>query len=176
MSGKKRRRRRYRNDGDSPGQNDQESKPTAAWYWYAVVIAGALLLFAIFIATQFNPMDQAVMAAASVACAGIAFFIIGSFTAVGNFDFKDHPLPGKFLNSLAAMATPYRRWGEAFYSSDAFYHVFEKLLFVIVIPLGILLSFVRPRQTWPAILWVGGGILAMLVAYTAIVMVSERYY
>lgn len=176
VSGKKRHRRRYRNGVDSPVGTQEEPQPTAAWYWYALVIAVALVLFALFIAMQFNAMDRAVMVAVSFVCIGIAFLIIGACTAVGNFDFTDHPLPGEFLNTLAELATPRLRWGEMFYSSKALYHVFEKLLIVIVLPLGTILAFVRPKQTWPAVLWVSGGLLAIVGVYVGSVIYREMTF
>lgn len=176
VSAKKRHRRRYRNDEDSPDYSQEEPKPTAAWYWYALVIASVLVLFGLFIATEFNAMDRAVMVSVSIVCVGISFLIIGACTAVGNFDFTDHPLPGKFLNALAELATPERRWGEMFYSSRALFHVFEKLLIAIVIPLGIMLAFVRPKQTWPAVLWVSGGLLAIVGVYVGSIIYIEMTY
>lgn len=52
-----------------------------------------------------------------------------------------------------------------FYSSDALYVLFERLLIAIVIPLGMFFAFLRPRQTWPAVLWVGSGLLAFFGTY-----------
>lgn len=108
-------------------------------------------------------------------CAGIAFLIIGTCSAVGNFNFSDDSLTGKCLGYLAALATPQRRFGELFFSRAALYVFFEKILIVVVLPLGLFLAFLRPRQTWPAILWIGGGLLAILGTYIAAVVFNSHY-
>ncbi|PQO26092.1 hypothetical protein C5Y96_21825 [Blastopirellula marina] len=141
-----------------------------------MVIAISLVLFAVFIVTQFDPIDRVTMACASIVCIGLAFLIIGAVTAVGNFEFTDDSPTQSFLLHLWGQAQPQRRFGEVFYSRDALYVVFEKILIAIVIPLGIILAFVRPKQTWPAILWVGGGILAILGVYLGSVIYQEINY
>ena len=175
MSRKKHRLRRHRTDEDSSEETPDQSQPTAAWYWYALVTVGAIVLFGVFIGSQFAAIDRPAMVAGSIVCAGIAFLIIGTCTAVGNFDFSQHPGPGKMLNSLAENAEPKKRPGEIFYSSGAPYRLFEKVLMVVVFPLGLFLALVRPKQTWPAILWVAAGLLAVVGTYLGALVYRSNY-
>ena len=70
---------------------------------------------------------------------------------------------------LSAFAAPKKRFGEVLYSRSALYVIFEKILIAVIIPLGFVMVFVRPKETWPAIVWVGGGILATLSGYSLLV-------
>ncbi len=175
MSRKKHRLRRHRHGEHSSEEKAENAQSAAAWYWYALVIVGALVLFGVFIGSQFAAIDRPLMVVGSIICAGIAFLIIGTCTAVGNFDFSQHPIPEKLLSSLAEAAEPKKRPGEIFYSSNASYRVFEKVLMVVVFPLGLFLALVRPKQTWPAILWVAAGLLAVVGTYLGAVMFSSKY-
>ncbi|TWT60764.1 hypothetical protein [Rubinisphaera italica] len=154
----------------------EQSVSSVSWYWYAVVIVLALILFAVFIVTQFDPIDRMTMLGVSVVSAGIAFLIIGTCSAVGNFDFDEASWIEKSLGYLALMATPRRRIGELFYSRAALYVFFEKILIALVFPLGFILAFLRPKQTWPAILWVGGGLLAILGTYFGALVINSMSY
>jgi len=153
-----------------------QSVSSVSWYWYAAVIVLALILFAVFIVTQFDPIDRIAMLGFSVVSAGIAFLIIGTCSAVQNFDFDEDSWIGKSLGCLALMATPRRRAGELFYSRNAPYVFFEKILIALVFPLGFILAFLRPKQTWPAILWVGGGLLAIMGTYFGALVINSMSY
>jgi hypothetical protein len=142
---------------------------SVSWKWYAVVIFLAVVLFSVFLVTQFGPADRVAMAGAIVMCAGLGLLIPGTCKAVGSFEFQEDSWIEKCLNYLVAFATPKRRFGEVFYSRKALYVFFEKILIAVVIPLGFLMVFLRPKQTWPAIVWVGGGILATLSGYCVLV-------
>jgi len=110
------------------------------------------------------------MALFSLGCGGLAFIIVGCCTAVGNIEFQKRSSANKFLSYLAIFATPRKRLGEYYYSQDAMYVVVEKFLIVVVFPLGMLLAIVAPKQTWPAVLWITGGLLAFAGVYLGSLM------
>jgi protein-S-isoprenylcysteine O-methyltransferase Ste14 len=147
----------------------QESAPSVSWKWYAAVILLAVALFSVFIVTQFDPIDRRAMAGAVVFCVGLGLLIPGTCKAVGSFEFQEDSWIHKGLNYLAALATPNRRFGELFYSRSALYVIFEKILIALVLPMGFIMVFLRPKQTWPAIVWVGGGILATFLGWAVCV-------
>jgi len=158
--GRNRRRKKNKRQRSERGADRPQDKPSVSWKWYVVVIVAALALFAVFILMEFDPIDQIAMAGFSLICVGLALLIIGTCKAVGNFEFRQGSWIGNSLNYLAVLATPQRRFGEMFYSRSALYVIFEKVLIAIVLPLGFVLVFLRPKQTWPAIIWVGSGLLA----------------
>lgn len=147
----------------------EETPPSVSWKWYAAVIVLAVALFTVFLLTQFGPADRMAMAGALVMCVGLGILIPGTCKAVGSFEFQENSWVERWLNYLAAFATPKRRFGEIFYSRSALYVIFEKILIAVVIPLGLIVVFLRPKQTWPAIVWVGSGILAAILGWTALV-------
>ncbi len=178
-------RKRHRNKRDKKTSSRKTSRPqkpqeqiasSVSWHWYATVIVLALVLFAVFIVTQFDPIDRMAMLGVSVVSAGIAFLIIGTCSAIGNFDFDENSWLGKSLGYLALMTTPQRRFGELFYSRAALYVFFEKILIALVLPLGFILACRRPKQTWPAILWVGGGLIAILGTYFGALVFNSMSY
>lgn len=155
------RRKRQKKKQKGKRRAVAETATPVSWKWYAAVIVAASILFAVFIVTQFDPIDQVTMAGFSVICVGLALLIIGTCKGVGNYEFHEDSWIGKGLNYLAILATPKRRFGELFYSRSAIYVIFERLLIAIVIPLGVLLVFLQPKQTWPAVIWVMSGLLAV---------------
>jgi hypothetical protein len=140
------------------------------------VVVAAVALFSVFLMTQFGPADRLAMAGAMIMCAGLGLLIPGTCKAVGNFQFREDSWLGRGLSYLAAAATPTRRFGELFYSRDALYVVFEKILIAVVIPLGFLMVFLRPKQTWPAVVWVGGGVLALVLGWSVMAWEAGRYW
>lgn len=147
--------RREKRDAEQPPQ------PISAGTFALVISLAAVLLLA-FIATQFDAVDRVNMFGVSGICIGVAFLIVGTFTAAANFDFEKDSRLGNSLNALSILSTPRKRPGEMFYSQRALYHVFQKILIAIVFPLGFLLALLRPKQTWPAVLWVLAGLLAIV--------------
>ncbi len=171
---RKRRRNKQRRLNRTRATNErnrraEESVSSVSWKWYAVVIVLAVVLFSVFLVTQFGPADRVAMAGAIVMCAGLGLLIPGTCKAVGSFEFQENSWIERWLNYLVAFATPKRRFGEILYSRSALYVVFEKILIAVVLPLGFLMVFLRPKQTWPAIVWLGGGILATLSGYSVLV-------
>lgn len=132
-----------------------------SWKWYAAILVAAMLLFLVFLMTQFDPIDRPAMLGVSVMCVGLTLLIIGTITAVGKFGFEQDSPTETGLNALAFLAIPRRRFGEFFYSRSAPYVFFEKILIAIILPLGFVFTFLRPRQTWPSILWVCSGLLTI---------------
>ena len=105
------------------------------------------------------------MAGCTVICAGLGLLIPGVCKAFASLEHQQDSWVVKCLNYLLALATPNRRFGEVLYSRSALYVFFEKILIAVVLPLGFILVFLRPKQTWPSIIWVGSAILAICIGF-----------
>ncbi len=169
----KRRHKRKIAKGSRRRSPQKENTPQFSWHWYAVVIAVALILFAIFIATQFRPIDRLLMIGTSGICVGIAFLIIGACTAVGNFELNENSWFGKVLGYLVVLATPPSWSQRRSRLRSKLNRVSANILIPLVLPSGFCLSLLSPKQTWPAIAWTSGGLLATL-AGTLFLMMTSR--
>ncbi len=137
----------------------------ASWKWHILVVAATAVAFAAFIITSFDPIDRLFMVAASCACAGIAFFIIATCTAVGAAAEAAEQNPSRpwlALGFLAILAKPVRRFGALPWIHTPFSRTMEKVLLAIIVPLGFVLAIVSPKRTWPAIAWLGAALLAVI--------------
>lgn len=161
---RQKRKQKSRYTRGAEGKSGVFGKPISL-RWLSLLVVGALVLLSFFLVTQFNPIDRALMAGFAIICIGLGLLIVGTSSAIGNFKIEESSRIAKCFVYLGVLSAARRRPGDILYSKPTLGVIFERILIALILPLGFIAAFMQPKQTWPAIVWVGGGILATFMGW-----------